>query len=101
MRCSFNTQVVYAIDRYMLGGGTNVILILCSFVVFTTGHFMFSFAFLLVLIFIQCDHLAWEERAGLEACRAFGYLFCVRYFFLGVRGWLRVVIVSLHRRFRF
>ena len=42
----------------------------------------------------------WEERARLCASRAFVCLFCTRYLYpfslpLGVRGWLRLVIVAL------
>ena len=53
----------------------------------------------------HCDHLAWEERAGLCVSRAFVCLFCTRInvcpFSLptGVMGLLRRVIVALAGHF--
>ena len=88
--------------------GPGDILILSGSVVFTTGRFMLSLDLLFVLVFfspfiIVITSLG-EERAGLCASRAFVCLFCTRYVCpfrrrLGVRGWLRLVIVALPRRF--
>ena len=65
----------------------NVILILCGFVVFTTGRFVWSLAlhFVLVLLFFSVLFSIvitsfGEERADLCAFRAFVCLFCMRWF---------------------
>ena len=93
------------------GGGPDVFLILCGFVVFTTGHFMFSLALFFVHVFICfffssfsiviTSHV--EERAGLCASvllvHLFVYFACIDFspfsLTLGVMGWLRLVIVAL------
>ena len=70
----------------LLNGRPGVILILCSFVVFTTARFMLSLALLFVLEFSvlvalwsPCDHHpAGEERSGLYVTDAFVCLFILK-----------------------
>ena len=67
------------------------------------GHlcFMFSLALLFVLMFFSPFSIAitslGEKRAGLCVFCASVCLFCTHFFFffLGVRGWLRLVILAL------
>ena len=64
-------------DLVTLGSGERLlpfgllVLILCGFVVFTTGRVMLSLVLLFVLVFRQsfqhCDRLAWGREAGLCA----------------------------------
>ena len=79
-----------------------------GFVVFITGRFMLSIALLFVLVFFflsfyHCDHLAWGRESWLGVCVLLVHLFVyfgrVDFFPfslpLGVRGWLRLVVVAL------
>ena len=69
----------------------------------TKGRFMFSLVFFFVLIFFSPFSIVitslGEERAGLCASCAFVYFtrvnHCPFYLPLDVRGWLRLVIVTL------
>ena len=71
--------------------------------VYTTGRFMFSPVFFFVLILFSHFSIVIisleEERAGLYAsCASFYFTrvnHCPFYLPLGVRGWLRLVIVAL------
>ena len=87
----------------------NVILIVCGFVVFTTGRFVWSLAlhFVLVLLFFffQSCLALWSPRLGKRELiyvlfvHLFVYFACVDFcpfsLPLGVRDWLRFVIVAL------
>ena len=71
--------------------------------VYTTGRFMFSLVFYFVHIFFSPFSIVitslGEERAGLCASCASVYFtrvnHCPFYLPLGIRGWLRPVIVAL------
>ena len=72
-----NPPVVYTTDRSKAVVPIDVVLILCSFVVYTTRHFMFGLALLFVYVFVfSCPFsilitLLGEEGASLCVYRAF------------------------------
>ena len=93
--------------RPFWGGGPRVVLVLCGLVVFTTGGFVLWIALLFVLVFFPSCSAFWSPRFG----RGLVYVLLVRLFVcfarvdfclflpLGVRDWLRLLIVALHGSF--
>ena len=80
-----------------------MVLILCLFF-YEPCHVAFPCSlFSCLVLFGTVITSPWEEKAGLYASRAFVCASCMHYFLFslphGDRGWLRLVIVTLHGLF--